>query len=45
MSELQRLLEALPERVVVLLDEALRDFVDAEERDAAARALRATTRG
>ena len=29
------LLDALPERVVVLLDEALRDFVDAEERDAA----------
>jgi histidinol-phosphate aminotransferase len=34
-AELRRLLEALPERVVVLLDEALRDFVDAEERDAA----------
>jgi histidinol-phosphate aminotransferase len=32
---LRSLLEALPERVVVLLDEALRDFVDAEERDAA----------
>jgi histidinol-phosphate aminotransferase len=32
---LRELLEALPERVVVLLDEALRDFVDAEERDAA----------
>jgi histidinol-phosphate aminotransferase len=31
---LRALLEALPERVVVLLDEALRDFVDAEERDA-----------
>jgi histidinol-phosphate aminotransferase len=29
------LLEALPERVVVLLDEALRDFVDAEDADAA----------
>jgi histidinol-phosphate aminotransferase len=34
-GELRALLEALPERVVVLLDEALRDFVDAEERDAA----------
>jgi histidinol-phosphate aminotransferase len=34
-GELRSLLEALPERVVVLLDEALRDFVDAEERDAA----------
>jgi histidinol-phosphate aminotransferase len=34
-DELRSLLEALPERVVVLLDEALRDFVDAEERDAA----------
>ena len=34
-AELRRLLEALPERVVVLLDEALRDFVDAEDRDAA----------
>jgi histidinol-phosphate aminotransferase len=32
---LRELLEALPERVVVLLDEALRDFVDAEERDSA----------
>jgi histidinol-phosphate aminotransferase len=32
---LRSLLEALPERVVVLLDEALRDFVAAEERDAA----------
>jgi histidinol-phosphate aminotransferase len=32
---LRALLEALPERVVVLLDEALRDFVDAEQRDAA----------
>ena len=31
---LRALLEALPERVVVLLDEALRDFVDAEQRDA-----------
>ena len=33
----RRLLEALPERVVVLLDEALRDYVDpaAEARDAA----------
>src|SRR5919197_2880885 len=34
-DELRALLEALPQRVVVLLDEALRDFVDAEERDAA----------
>jgi histidinol-phosphate aminotransferase len=33
-GELRRLLEALPERVVVLLDEALRDFVDAEPLDA-----------
>ncbi|HET6510047.1 MAG TPA: aminotransferase class I/II-fold pyridoxal phosphate-dependent enzyme [Baekduia sp.] len=33
-AELARLLEALPERVVVMLDEALRDFVDAEEVDA-----------
>ena len=34
-EELRSLLGALPERVVVLLDEALRDFVSAEERDAA----------
>lgn len=34
-AEVERLLDALPERVVVLLDEALRDFVDAEQRDAA----------
>jgi histidinol-phosphate aminotransferase len=34
-GELRSLLDALPERVVVLLDEALRDFVDAEEGDAA----------
>ena len=34
-ADLAALLEALPERVVVLLDEALRDFVDAEPRDAA----------
>jgi histidinol-phosphate aminotransferase len=34
-GDLRSLLEALPERVVVLLDEALRDFVDAEDRDAA----------
>jgi histidinol-phosphate aminotransferase len=34
-GEVRRLLEALPERVVVLLDEALRDFVDAEDTDAA----------
>lgn len=34
---LDELLTALPERVVVLLDEALRDFVTAEEADAALR--------
>jgi histidinol-phosphate aminotransferase len=34
-DELRSLLAALPERVVVLLDEALRDYVDAEPRDAA----------
>jgi histidinol-phosphate aminotransferase len=33
-GEIRRLLEGLPERVVVLLDEALRDFADAEELDA-----------
>jgi histidinol-phosphate aminotransferase len=33
-DELRRLLTALPERVVVLLDEALRDFADAEPLDA-----------
>src|SRR5262249_2836996 len=33
-GELRRLLGALPERVVVLLDEALRDFVAAEPLDA-----------
>jgi histidinol-phosphate aminotransferase len=33
-AALEGLLEALPERVVVLLDEALRDYVDAEEVDA-----------
>jgi histidinol-phosphate aminotransferase len=33
-AELRTLLEALPERVVVLLDEALRDFVATEELDA-----------
>jgi histidinol-phosphate aminotransferase len=33
-AELTRLLESLPERVVVLLDEALRDFADAEPLDA-----------
>lgn len=32
-GELRDLLEALPERVVVLLDEALRDFADAEPLD------------
>ncbi len=36
-GELRRLLGALPERVVVLLDEALRDFVDVERRDDALR--------
>ena len=34
-DDLRTLLEGLPERVVVLLDEALRDFVDAEDTDAA----------
>lgn len=34
LGELRELLEALPERVVVLLDEALRDFADAEPLDA-----------
>jgi histidinol-phosphate aminotransferase len=34
-GDLAGLLEALPERVVVLLDEALRDFVGSEPRDAA----------
>ncbi|HMJ32840.1 MAG TPA: aminotransferase class I/II-fold pyridoxal phosphate-dependent enzyme [Baekduia sp.] len=33
-DDLRRLLGALPDRVVVLLDEALRDFADAEELDA-----------
>jgi histidinol-phosphate aminotransferase len=33
-ASLTRLLEALPERVVVLLDEALRDFVEVEAVDA-----------
>jgi histidinol-phosphate aminotransferase len=33
-ASLTQLLEALPERVVILLDEALRDFVDAEAVDA-----------
>lgn len=33
-DELRGLLDALPERVIVLLDEALRDFVDAEPVDA-----------
>ena len=36
-AELRRLLRALPERTVVLLDEALRDYVDAEATDAALR--------
>ena len=39
-GELRRLLGALPERVVVLLDEALRDFVDAEDRRRRAAARR-----
>ncbi|HWH95732.1 MAG TPA: aminotransferase class I/II-fold pyridoxal phosphate-dependent enzyme [Baekduia sp.] len=34
LDALARLLEALPERVVVLLDEALRDYADAEPLDA-----------
>lgn len=34
-AELRRLLDGLPERVVVLLDEALRDFVTTEPVDAA----------
>ncbi|MEA2380326.1 MAG: histidinol-phosphate aminotransferase [Solirubrobacteraceae bacterium] len=34
-GDLAALLDALPERVVVLLDEALRDFVASEPRDAA----------
>ena len=33
-GELRRLLEALPERVIVLLDEALADFADAQPLDA-----------
>jgi histidinol-phosphate aminotransferase len=33
-AELTRLLEGLPDRVVVLLDEALRDYADAEPLDA-----------
>jgi histidinol-phosphate aminotransferase len=36
---LDELLQELPERVVVLVDEALRDFVDAEEQDAVVRLL------
>jgi histidinol-phosphate aminotransferase len=36
-GELDHLLASLPERVVVVLDEALRDFVDREEVDAALR--------
>ena len=39
-AELRRLLDALPERVVVLLDEALRDFADAEPLDATLGAAR-----
>jgi len=34
-EEIRALLDALPERVIVLLDEALREFVDAEPVDAA----------
>jgi histidinol-phosphate aminotransferase len=34
LARLRELLAALPERVVVLLDEALRDFTDAEDVDA-----------
>jgi histidinol-phosphate aminotransferase len=34
LAELRRLLEALPERVIVLLDEALVDFADAQPLDA-----------
>lgn len=44
LDELTRLLEALPERVVVLLDEALRDFVDAEPADATLALLEAFPR-
>jgi histidinol-phosphate aminotransferase len=36
-GELRQLLAALPERVVVVVDEALRDFVDREDADAALR--------
>ncbi|MBA2347693.1 MAG: aminotransferase class I/II-fold pyridoxal phosphate-dependent enzyme, partial [Solirubrobacterales bacterium] len=43
-DELRRLLAALPERVIVLLDEALRDFVDAEATDAALRLVDAFPR-
>jgi histidinol-phosphate aminotransferase len=38
------LLEALPERAIVLVDEALRDFADAEERDAVLRLTEAHPR-
>src|SRR6476661_748345 len=34
-AELRRMLEALPERVIVLLDEALADFAEAQPLDAA----------
>jgi histidinol-phosphate aminotransferase len=43
-EELRRLLEQLPERVVVLLDEALRDYVDAEDPDASLQLLDAFPR-
>jgi histidinol-phosphate aminotransferase len=36
-EEIGALLQALPQRVVVLVDEALREFTDAEERDAVLR--------
>src|SRR3712207_7337357 len=39
-AELDELLRALPERVVVLLDEALADYKSAEPRDAALSLLR-----
>jgi len=44
LDALRALLEALPERVVVLLDEALRDFADAEPLDATLALLEAYPR-
>jgi histidinol-phosphate aminotransferase len=44
LDALRALLDALPERVVVLLDEALRDFVDAEPVDATLALLEAHPR-